>query len=58
VDFAVTWGMRRLILFHHDPSYDDNVLNNNLQSARRYVKDRGVKGIEISLAVEGMELTL
>jgi phosphoribosyl 1,2-cyclic phosphodiesterase len=58
VDFAAAWGMRRLILYHHDPSHDDTMLNNKLQSARRYVKERGVTGLDISLAVEGMELTL
>jgi phosphoribosyl 1,2-cyclic phosphodiesterase len=58
VDFAAAWGIRQLILFHHDPSYDDTMLNSNLQSARRYAKDRGIRGVEISLAVEGMELTL
>jgi phosphoribosyl 1,2-cyclic phosphodiesterase len=58
VDFAATWGIRRLILYHHDPSYDDTMLNSNLQSARQYAKNRGITGVEISLAVEGMELTL
>ncbi|MDR3160336.1 MAG: MBL fold metallo-hydrolase [Spirochaetaceae bacterium] len=58
VDFAAAWGIRRLILFHHDPSYDDTMLNDNLHSARRYAKNMGMRGVEISLAVEGMELTL
>jgi phosphoribosyl 1,2-cyclic phosphodiesterase len=58
VDFAANWGIKHLVLFHHDPTYDDRKLFNNLQSARWY-KDRiGIKGVEISLAMEGMEITL
>lgn len=58
VDFAANWGIKHLFLFHHDPSYDDKKIFNNLQSARWY-KDRiGVKNLEISLAIEGMELVL
>ncbi|MDR2900774.1 MAG: MBL fold metallo-hydrolase [Treponema sp.] len=58
VDFAANWGIKHLVLFHHDPTYDDRKLFNNLQSARWY-KDRiGIKGVEISLAMEGMEILL
>jgi phosphoribosyl 1,2-cyclic phosphodiesterase len=58
VDFAANWNIRHLILFHHDPAYDDKKLLNNLQSARRYTERTGIKGMRISLAMEGMELTL
>jgi phosphoribosyl 1,2-cyclic phosphodiesterase len=57
VDFAAAWGIKHLVLFHHDPTHDDKELFDILQFARSYSKNRG-KGIEISLAVEGMELTL
>jgi phosphoribosyl 1,2-cyclic phosphodiesterase len=58
VDFAANWGIRHLILFHHDPTYDDKKLFNILQSARWYTDRMGIKGIEISLAMEGMEIEL
>ncbi|MDR2048257.1 MAG: MBL fold metallo-hydrolase [Treponema sp.] len=58
VDFAANWGIKQLILFHHDPTYDDRKLLNILQSARWYAERMGIKGIEISLAMEGMELEL
>jgi phosphoribosyl 1,2-cyclic phosphodiesterase len=58
VDFAANWGIKHLILFHHDPTYDDKKLFNILQSARWYTERMGIKGIEISLAMEGMELNL
>jgi len=58
VDFAANWGIKELILFHHDPTYDDRKLFNMLQSARWYTERMGIKGIEISLAMEGMEFSL
>jgi phosphoribosyl 1,2-cyclic phosphodiesterase len=58
VDFAANWGIRRLVLFHHDPNYDDRKLSNILQSARWYTERMNIREIEISLAMEGMEITL
>jgi phosphoribosyl 1,2-cyclic phosphodiesterase len=58
VDFAAHWGIRRLVLFHHDPNYDDQKLSNILQSARWYTERMNIREIEISLAMEGMELKL
>jgi phosphoribosyl 1,2-cyclic phosphodiesterase len=58
VDFAANWGIKRLILFHHDPTYDDRKLLNILQSARWYAERMGIRDIEISLAMEGMEIDL
>ncbi|MFP3042989.1 MBL fold metallo-hydrolase [Treponema primitia] len=58
VDFAANWGIKHLVLFHHDPTYDDRKLFNILQSARWYMERMNIRGIEISLAMEGMEITL
>jgi len=58
VDFAANWNIKQLFLFHHDPGYDDRKLFNMLRSARWYTERMGIKGIDISLAMEGMELTL
>ncbi len=58
VDFASTWGIRKLVLFHHDPSYDDRKLNGILQSARWYVEHMSIRGIEVTLATEGSEIRL
>jgi phosphoribosyl 1,2-cyclic phosphodiesterase len=59
VEFAVNWGIRHLVLFHHDPTYDDRKLYGILQSARWYLQRMdAAKKIEISLAVEGLEITL
>ena len=58
VDFAANWGIKRLVLFHHDPAYDDKKLYEILQSARRHLQQNNHKGIEVYLAVEGMTISL
>ena len=58
VDFAANWGIKHLVLFHHDPGYDDEMLFSILQSARSYTERMNIKGINISLAIEGTEITL
>ncbi|MDR0555004.1 MAG: MBL fold metallo-hydrolase [Treponema sp.] len=58
VDFAANWGIKHLIFFHHDPAYDDKKLFNIIQSARWYMDRMNIKGTQVSLATEGMEITL
>jgi phosphoribosyl 1,2-cyclic phosphodiesterase len=58
VDFAANWGVKHLVLFHHDPTYDDRKLFSILQSAKWYTERMNIRGIKISLAMEGMEITL
>ena len=58
VDFAANWGIKHLVLFHHDPTYDDRKLHNILQSAKWYMERMNIKGIELSLATEGLEINL
>jgi phosphoribosyl 1,2-cyclic phosphodiesterase len=58
VDFAANWGIKQMVLFHHDPTYDDHKLFTILQSARWYTERMNIKDIKITLAMEGMELTL
>ncbi|MDR3191649.1 MAG: MBL fold metallo-hydrolase [Treponema sp.] len=58
VDFAANWGIRQMVLFHHDPSYNDRKLFNILQSARWYTERMNIKNVELTLAVEGMEILL
>jgi phosphoribosyl 1,2-cyclic phosphodiesterase len=58
VDFAANWGIKHMVLFHHDPTYDDRKLFNILQSARWYTERMSIKGIKLTLAMEGMEIKL
>jgi len=58
VDFAANWKIKHMVMFHHDPTYDDNKLYGILQSARWYLERMNFKGIEITLAYEGLEITV
>jgi phosphoribosyl 1,2-cyclic phosphodiesterase len=55
-DFAVNWGIKRLVLFHHDPAYSDRKIYSILQNASWYIEHLEGRGIEITLAKEGLEL--
>ena len=59
VDIAVKTGIKKLILFHHEPTYDDRTLRNIVEKTAQYyslVRERG--NLEIVLAVEGDEFTV
>ena len=58
VDFAANWSIKHMVMFHHDPTYDDQKLYGILQSARWYLERMNLKGIEISLAYEGLEISI
>jgi phosphoribosyl 1,2-cyclic phosphodiesterase len=58
VDFAANWGIKHMVMFHHDPTYDDHKLYKILQSARWYMERMNISGIELTLALEGLELEL
>ena len=58
VDFAANWGIKHMVMFHHDPTYDDNKLYGILQSARWYLERMNIKGIELTLAYEGLEISI
>jgi len=58
VDFAANWNIKHVVLFHHDPTYDDHKLHTILQSAKWYMERLNVKDIKLSLALEGMEIVL
>ncbi len=58
VDFAAEWNIRNLILFHHEPLYEDQKMYNILKSARWYLNHLDQKGVKIHLAREGLELNV
>jgi phosphoribosyl 1,2-cyclic phosphodiesterase len=58
VDFAANWGIKHMVLFHHDPTYSDHKIYNMVQSASWYLERMNIKGIELSLATEGLEIEL
>lgn len=59
VDIAVKTGVKRLVLFHHEPTYNDEKLVEILDKTSSYysiVREDG--HLAIILAVEGLELEL
>jgi phosphoribosyl 1,2-cyclic phosphodiesterase len=58
VDFAANWNIKHMVMFHHDPTYDDQKLYGILQSARWYLERMNLKGIELTLAYEGLEISI
>jgi phosphoribosyl 1,2-cyclic phosphodiesterase len=50
-------NVRRLILFHHDPTHDDAKIDMMLEEARQLAKKSG-KPLEVDAAREGAELVL
>ena len=58
VDFASNWNIKRMVMFHHDPTYDDNKLYSILQSAKWYIDRMNLQGIDLTLAYEGLEISI
>ncbi len=55
-DFASSWRIKRLVLFHHEPSYSDRKLEGMYKNAQWYIEHLGGKGTKVSLAREGLEI--
>ena len=58
VDFAAEWNIKNLVLFHHEPLYNDRKIFGMLNSAEWYRARVGKKQFRVLLAVEGMEVDL
>jgi phosphoribosyl 1,2-cyclic phosphodiesterase len=58
VDFAIHWNIKKVYLFHHEPTYDDQKLNSILNAARWYAEYIEHNEIEINLAKENEEIVL
>ena len=58
VDFAVKWGVKKLFLFHHEPTYDDKKLDSILTAARWYAKYIVHSDLKVFLATEGTEIEI
>ena len=54
---ALDAKVRRLLLFHHDPSHDDTMLDAMVDDARRLIREGG-KDLEVDGAREGEEVLL
>jgi phosphoribosyl 1,2-cyclic phosphodiesterase len=56
VELAAEAGVKRLVMFHHEPEHDDGALDAVLSAARRAAARRG--SLEVVAAQEGMQLSL
>jgi phosphoribosyl 1,2-cyclic phosphodiesterase len=59
VELAQRSGVKHLVLFHHEPMYDDAMIERVLEDARRYqdLTGEGTR-VEVSSAYDGMEIEL
>jgi phosphoribosyl 1,2-cyclic phosphodiesterase len=58
VDFAAQWKIKTLVLFHHEPMYNDKKVLGILRSAQWYAKHLENQKTEVILGIEGMELSV
>jgi len=59
VDMALAAGVKRLLLFHHDPEYDDALLQEMCSAAEAYRDEIApLSALEVLIAYEGMALDL
>lgn len=59
VELAINAGVRRVVLFHHDPGFDDGMLETLQEDARRYAKIySGSRSLEVDMAYDGLEIML
>jgi phosphoribosyl 1,2-cyclic phosphodiesterase len=58
VNLASEWKVRKLVLFHHEPRYDDRKIFAIRRSAQWHGEQLGTKDLEIVAAQEGLELAL
>ncbi len=52
VDFARSWNIRNVFLFHHEPMYHDKKLDQLLQAARYYLQYSGETAVNVFVAAE------
>jgi phosphoribosyl 1,2-cyclic phosphodiesterase len=58
VDFAAEWNIKTLVLFHHEPLYNDRKIFGMLNSAEWYRARLGKNHFRVMLGIEGMEIDL
>ena len=59
VDIAADAGVETLVLFHHEPTYDDQTLRDILHRTRKYAEVQGAgRACKVIMAYEGLELVV
>src|SRR5205807_10453585 len=57
ISLALDAAVRKLILFHHDPTHDDEMIDKMVQTARKLAA-KSESYLEVEGAREGAEMTL
>ena len=57
ISLALDAGVRKLVLFHHDPTHDDQTIDKMIQAARKLAA-KSESYLEVEGAREGTEMTL
>jgi phosphoribosyl 1,2-cyclic phosphodiesterase len=57
VGLALDANVKRVLLFHHDPSHDDDMIDRMVEQARDLVRKSG-KAMAVEGACEGAEILL
>ncbi|MBN2738050.1 MAG: MBL fold metallo-hydrolase [Spirochaetales bacterium] len=55
VDLAASWKVKKLVLFHHEPLYDDRKILSMQRLSKWYLNHQEYKDTEIIIAMEGAE---
>lgn len=58
IDFAAAWKIKKMYMFHHEPTYDDRKLNTILESANWYANYVSGDSLKIDIAREGEGFSL
>ncbi len=58
IDFAASWKIKKMYMFHHEPTYDDRRLNTIFESAVWYANYISGSSLEIEIAREGESVEL
>ncbi len=60
IDIAGKFNVKQLILFHHEPEYTDEKLDNVLSNARTYLymNSKNLGDLQVDIAYEGMEIII
>jgi ribonuclease BN (tRNA processing enzyme) len=49
--------VKHLVLFHHEPAYDDATIEGVLRETRRFEElTRGTQALQVSAAYDGLEI--
>lgn len=57
VEFAIKWKVKTLVLFHHEPKYEDRQLYINLHTAQWYAQKQKSE-LKVILAEEGLKIEI